>query len=75
MSQEYRQNRADSRRAEKRLTGANTELVFGAKPYRKNEIMQSEADIAKLLELGWTPKYDLVTGLKEMIEVETREVI
>lgn len=59
----------------KRLTGANTELVFGAKPYRENEIMQSEANIAKLLELGWTPKYDLVTGLKEMIEVETREVI
>lgn len=51
-----------------RLTGTDTELIFGAKPYRENEIMHSEADISKLLNLGWKPRYDLVAGLKKMIE-------
>jgi len=52
----------------KRLTGADTELAFGAKPYRENEIMHSEADITKLLALGWKPKCDLIKGLKKTIE-------
>ena len=52
----------------KRLTSADTELVFGAKAYRENEIMYSEANVTKLLNLGWKPKYDLSEGLKEMIE-------
>ena len=52
------------------LTGSTTMLLFGALPYRENEIMKSEADITKLLNLGWRPKYDLVTGLKKMIEGE-----
>ncbi len=54
----------------KRLTGANTEFAFGAKAYREHELMHSEADIAKLLELGWKSKYDLSAGLKKMIEGE-----
>ena len=58
----------------KRLTGADTELVFGVKLYRENEIMQSKADVAKLLELGWKPKYDLSKGLNEIIKAETRTV-
>ena len=58
----------------KKLTGADTELAFGTKPYRENEIMQSEADITKLLDLGWEPKCDLITGIKKMIETETREI-
>jgi nucleoside-diphosphate-sugar epimerase len=55
----------------RRLTGTETQLVFGAKSYRKNEIMHSEADISKLLGLGWKPKYDLTAGLKKIIEGET----
>jgi nucleoside-diphosphate-sugar epimerase len=58
----------------RRLTGAETSLVFGAKPYRKNEIMYSKANILKLLNLGWKPKYDLGAGLKKMIEAETRRM-
>jgi len=58
--------------AAKRLTGANTELAFGAKAYRENELMHSEADIAKLLALGWKSKYDLSAGLKKMIELEKK---
>jgi CDP-paratose synthetase len=57
----------------KSLTGNDTEFIFGAKQYRKHELMQSKTDISRLLKLGWKPKYDLVTGLKKMIEVERRK--
>jgi len=59
----------------KRLTGADTELAFGVKPYRKHELMQSEADITKLLVLGWKPKYDIMTGLRKMIKAERKNMI
>ncbi|MFA4917292.1 MAG: NAD(P)-dependent oxidoreductase [Syntrophales bacterium] len=58
----------------KRLTGTDTELAFGAKPYQENETMHSEADISKLLEFRWKPKYDFITGLKKMIETEARKM-
>jgi len=51
-----------------RLTGTNTKFVFGAQKYRVNEIMHSEADISMLAGLGWKPKYDLIAGLKKMID-------
>jgi nucleoside-diphosphate-sugar epimerase len=54
----------------KRLTKADTELAFGSKAYREHELMHSEADIAKLVKLGWKSKYDLNAGLKKMIEGE-----
>jgi len=54
----------------RRLAGAETKLVFGAKSYREHELMQSEADISKLLGLGWKPKRDFVADLKKMIEGE-----
>ena len=50
------------------LTGSTTRLLFGALPYREHEIMESRADIIKLANFGWRPKYALVTGLKKMIE-------
>jgi CDP-paratose synthetase len=56
----------------RRLTCAGTELAFGAKPYREHELMHSEADITKLLDLGWKPKYDLITGLGKMIKREEK---
>jgi nucleoside-diphosphate-sugar epimerase len=58
----------------RKLTEADTELAFGAKPYREQEIMLSEADISKLLNLGWKPRYDLIIGLKKMIEGEEMKV-
>ena len=57
-----------------RLTVADTNFVFGAKSYRKHELMHSEANISKLGKFGWKPKYDLRAGLKKMIEFETREM-
>jgi CDP-paratose synthetase len=46
----------------------NTELLFGAKPYRINEPMSSIADVEQLNKIGWKPKYNLETGLKYCYE-------
>jgi len=46
-----------------KLTCAKTKLNFGALAYRKNELMQTKADISKLTALGWRPKYSLQQGL------------
>ncbi|KAA0257626.1 NAD(P)-dependent oxidoreductase [Deferribacter autotrophicus] len=53
----------------KELTGnTETNLNFGAIPYRKNEIMFSQADISKAKkDFGWEPKYSLEKGLKRTI--------
>lgn len=48
----------------------HTTLNFGKIPYRSNEVMESKVDLQSLLALGWKPKYDLVDGLKEMIDME-----
>jgi nucleoside-diphosphate-sugar epimerase len=50
-----------------RLTQTKTRLLFGALPYRNNEIMESRANPTKLKQLGWQPKTSLEHGLKEMI--------
>ncbi|MBK3333203.1 NAD(P)-dependent oxidoreductase [Persephonella atlantica] len=54
----------------KKLTGnTQTYLNFGALPYRKNEIMFSQADISKIIkDFNWKPKYSLEEGLKRTIE-------
>lgn len=54
----------------KRLTGAATELQFGAIPYRNNEAMHCQADIGLMCSLGWHPEFDLEAGLKKTIELE-----
>ena len=56
------------------LTGSITKLLFGALPYRENEVVESRADITKLANLGWKPKHDFSTNLKKMIETETRKM-
>lgn len=53
-----------------RLTTSDTKLNFGAIPYRLNEVMFSQADISELQALGWQPRFDLETGLKQTIELE-----
>jgi len=52
------------------LTKSATRLKFGALPSRDNEIMYSEADISRIVNFGWKPKHDLVSGLRKMIEGE-----
>jgi CDP-paratose synthetase len=55
----------------KQLSGnQKTKLLFGALPYRKNEVMASEVRLGPLAELGWKPSVSLVEGLKEMITSE-----
>lgn len=54
------------------LTRSQIKLEYGAMPYRKNETMHSQADISRLMDIGWKPKHDLVSGLRNMIEQEQR---
>lgn len=46
------------------LAQSRTHLEFGAIPYRKDEVMFSEASIESLKKLGWTSKTSLIDGLK-----------
>lgn len=48
----------------------STELRFGALPYRANEVMQSNVQLAELNKLGWKSKVDLKDGLTRTIEAE-----
>ena len=52
------------------LTKSKTHLAFGAVPYRDGEVMHSEADISGLTALGWQYQYDVVAGLKKVINQE-----
>jgi nucleoside-diphosphate-sugar epimerase len=55
----------------KKLTGnTKTQFNFGAVPYRKNEVMDTRANIDKLLSLGWRPQYNLESGLVNTISQE-----
>ena len=53
-----------------RLTGSQTQLSFGAMPYRQGEVMHSEADISGLSALDWQCQYSVEAGLKIVIEQE-----
>ncbi|WP_333873902.1 NAD-dependent epimerase/dehydratase family protein [Methylobacter sp.] len=57
-----------------RLTVSRTKLDFGAYPYREHELMQSEANLSGLLALGWQCRYDLETGLKQVINFERKHL-
>lgn len=56
-----------------RLTASQTELLFGALPYRANEAMHCVANVARMAELGWEPTFDLHAGLKKTIELEFKQ--
>ncbi|GAB0058343.1 CDP-abequose synthase [Candidatus Magnetaquicoccaceae bacterium FCR-1] len=57
----------------KKLTNSDSELDFGAFPYRNNEIMSSSADISTLNAMGWASKWSLEAGLSKVIEMERIE--
>lgn len=46
----------------------STKLNFGAVPYRANENMNMEANIAKLKTLGWKPMVSLENGIQLIIK-------
>lgn len=52
----------------KYLTKSKSKLDFGAIPYRKNELMNSECNLDGLQKLGWTPKISLDEGLCRVID-------
>ncbi len=45
-------------------------LLFGAVPYRQYEAMEIKPNLSALRELGWSAKYDLATGIDEVINYE-----
>ncbi len=53
-----------------RLTASQTELQFGALPYRPNEAMHCQANIDRILQFGWQPAFGLEAGLQKTIELE-----
>jgi len=46
----------------------NTQLAFGALPYREGEMMSVEVDNQGLVDLGWVPKTNLENGLKNILK-------
>ncbi|WP_300978454.1 NAD(P)-dependent oxidoreductase [Flavobacterium sp.] len=52
----------------KEVSGSTSNLLFGKVAMRENELMCSNADISKLKDLGWNPKYNLNAGLKLTVE-------
>ena len=57
-----------------RLTASKTHLNFGALPYRTDEVMRSEASIDGLKALGWNCQYSFESGLKQVIELERKQL-
>jgi CDP-paratose synthetase len=56
-----------------RLTNSKTELLFGKIPYRENDEMCLVANIDALKKLGWIPRIDIKTGIKNIIEMEAEK--
>lgn len=51
-------------------TKSSSVLEYGAISYRQNELMDSNNDITKLKELGWSHKFKIEDGLLQVIEFE-----
>jgi CDP-paratose synthetase len=52
-----------------KLVNSSTRLLYGALPYRENEIMYSVADISTLMKMGWKPLISLEEGIRKTIEI------
>ncbi len=50
-----------------------TRFDFGKIPYRKNEAMESKADLAAISRLGWRPRVPLPDGIALTVEMENAE--
>lgn len=55
-----------------RLANSSTQLLFGAIPYRKGEVMLSQAHIDALRLLGWGCEVDIETGMKHVINFQRK---
>ncbi len=56
--------------AKKVSKNTQTQLNFGAIPYRINEIMDSDINTTEIRKLGWKPEYSIEVGLEKMINLE-----
>ena len=56
------------------ISESKTKLDFGTIPYREGEVMCSQANIARLISLGWHCRYDLEAGLNKMIGIERAKI-
>ena len=54
----------------KEITKSRTKLLFGAIPYRENEIMDSKANTDLLEKLGWQAKMDIESGIRRIVGAE-----
>lgn len=54
----------------KSLTHSNTQLNFGALPYRKGEPMESLADTTELVGLGWSCRVGIDDGIVRILTAE-----
>lgn len=51
--------------------GRPLNVKWGGRPYRRREIMRSEADIIQAKrKLKWEPKFDLKSGIRKMLSLE-----
>ena len=53
----------------KEISNSSTNFLFGAVPYKENEVMRSVANIETLNNMGWFPETTLQEGFKEIISV------
>ena len=54
----------------KTYTSSSSKLDFGAVSYRINELMESQNNISKLMNLGWKSKTSIEKGLLKIIKFE-----
>jgi GDP-4-dehydro-6-deoxy-D-mannose reductase len=55
------------------LTGLKVRIETDKTRVRKNEIMNSQADIGKIRRLGWSPEIDLGQSLQDMMDYYQQE--
>lgn len=53
----------------------STTLKFGALPYRENEVMNPQIDLAPILATGWRPRTSLDDALARTIDAERRSTV
>lgn len=52
----------------------SSKLIYGAIPYRNNELMESNNDITILKKLGWVAKISIEKGLDKILEFEKNNI-
>jgi CDP-paratose synthetase len=51
------------------LTKKKCNIIWGAKPYRKSDVMHAVAQNTELINLGWSVKTSIEKGLKYLLKI------